>query len=128
VINIVNIIAENTIEQEVFEKVWMKRNMSLDILDNNQVENRLTIRDIKSLLEIKKWKIKLAILSMQIFPRQIFPWVQGYEFNTNWWMAKIHWFKFFFGLDIFEIFINKMAVSWCDWYEDDEWKIIFSQV
>lgn len=54
VINIVNIIAENTIEQEVFEKVWMKRNMSLDILDNNQVENRLTIRDIKSLLEIKK--------------------------------------------------------------------------
>lgn len=52
-INIVNIIASNTIEQEVFEKVWKKRNMSIDIMDNNQQENRLTIKNIKSLLDIK---------------------------------------------------------------------------
>lgn len=54
VINIVNIIAINTIEEDVFKTVWEKRNMSVDIMDDNKVENRLTIRNIKQLLELHK--------------------------------------------------------------------------
>lgn len=54
VINIVNIIAEKTIEEQVFETVWEKRKMSTDILDNNRMENRLTIKDIRQLIEIKR--------------------------------------------------------------------------
>ena len=50
VINIINIIALNTIEENIFEKVWKKRKMSLDILDDNKFENRLTIKNIKELL------------------------------------------------------------------------------
>jgi SNF2 family DNA or RNA helicase len=53
VINIINFIATNTIEEDVYEKVIKKKNMATDILDNNQVEERLTIKDIKSLLEVK---------------------------------------------------------------------------
>ena len=53
VINIVNIIANDIIEQSVFEKVWLKRKMSLNILDDNKFENRLTIKDIKNLLELE---------------------------------------------------------------------------
>lgn len=54
VINIVNIIAEKTIEEQVFETVWEKRKMSTDILDNNRMENRLTIKDIRQLIEMKR--------------------------------------------------------------------------
>lgn len=54
VINIVNIIATDTIEEDVFKTVWEKRKMSIDIMDDNKVENRLTIRDIKQLLELHK--------------------------------------------------------------------------
>lgn len=54
VINIVNIIAINTIEEDVFKTVWEKRNMSVDIMDDNKMENRLTIRDIKQLIDLHK--------------------------------------------------------------------------
>ncbi len=54
VINIVNIIASNTIEEDVFKTIWEKRNMSVDIMDDNKIENRLTIRDIKHLMDLHK--------------------------------------------------------------------------
>jgi len=54
VINIVNIIAERTIEEQVFETVWEKRKMSTNILDNNRMENRLTIKDIRNLIDFRK--------------------------------------------------------------------------
>lgn len=54
VINIINIIANDTIEQDVFETILSKKELSEDILDNKRKENRLTIKDIKNLLEIGK--------------------------------------------------------------------------
>ena len=52
VINIINIIASNTVEENVYEKFYTKRNMSKDILDDNKEEKRLTVKTIKSLFDL----------------------------------------------------------------------------
>ena len=53
VINIVNFIAVNTIDEIVYKKILSKKEMSVDILDNNKIESRMSFKDIKSLLEIE---------------------------------------------------------------------------
>ena len=53
VINIVNIITENTVEENIYKKLFDKKAMTTDIIDEGKTENRLTIRNIKSLFDIE---------------------------------------------------------------------------
>jgi SNF2 family DNA or RNA helicase len=51
-INIINIIAEKTVEENIYHKFYTKRDMAKDLLDNNKPEQRLTIKTVKSLFEL----------------------------------------------------------------------------
>lgn len=52
-INIINIISNDTIEESIYKSAMIdKKNMSKDLIDDNKVEKRLTVKTIKSLLEI----------------------------------------------------------------------------
>lgn len=53
VINVINFIAEDTIEVDMFEILHSKRTMSTDIIDSGKTEKRMTIRDVKNLLKTK---------------------------------------------------------------------------
>lgn len=49
VINIINFIAEDTVEMNIFNKLYEKREMSTNIIDGGKIEKRLTIQNIKNI-------------------------------------------------------------------------------
>ena len=51
-INIINIIAQGTIEERIHEVIKEKRELFTDIIDDGKIEKRLSLRVIKDLLEI----------------------------------------------------------------------------
>lgn len=51
-INIINLIAENTVEDNVYEKFYSKRSMAKDLIDDNREEKRLTIKNIKNIFDL----------------------------------------------------------------------------
>ena len=53
-INIINFIAEETIEEDVYKIYKDKKDLSLDVIDEGKVEARLTWKKIKSLMEMKQ--------------------------------------------------------------------------
>ena len=52
-INIINIIAQKTVDENVYERIKSKREMSADILDNRRQEKRLTMRDVMEVYELR---------------------------------------------------------------------------
>ena len=57
-INIINFIASDTIDDDIYEKVISKQKISTDIMDNKRIESRISFNDIKSMFELNKKKIK----------------------------------------------------------------------
>jgi SNF2 family DNA or RNA helicase len=52
-INIINLVAKGTIEEDVFNIQHAKKIMAIDVLDGGAVESRLTLRNIMSLLDVE---------------------------------------------------------------------------
>jgi SNF2 family DNA or RNA helicase len=52
-INIINLVAKGTIEEDVFNIQHAKKIMATDVLDGGAVESRLTLRNIMSLLDVE---------------------------------------------------------------------------
>jgi len=52
-INIINFIGVDTVEEEVYAIYSGKKKISTEVIDDGKIENRLTMKSIKSLLELK---------------------------------------------------------------------------
>lgn len=52
VINVINFVASNTVEEDVFKVQKSKQQLSSNIIDDYRVENRMTMKNIKNLMGI----------------------------------------------------------------------------
>jgi len=50
VINVINFIAENTVEEKVYNYLFERKEMSTDIIDSGKIESRVTLKDITKLI------------------------------------------------------------------------------
>jgi SNF2 family DNA or RNA helicase len=50
VINIINFIAEDTVEERVFNYLYERKEMSTDILDSGKTEKRIQIKNITNFI------------------------------------------------------------------------------